>query len=221
MAIDITVNALFESYPDYIAPLFDGVTYAWEVLPRIGDYIRKLLAEKPAGFTEIAPGILAGEGVRIAPTATLEPPCVLGPGTVLRPGAFLRGNVLTGPDCVIGNSSEVKNAVLLRHVEAPHFNYIGDAVLGNFAHTGAGVICSNLKSDKKNVVIRNGDEAYETGLRKCSAILGDHADIGCNCVLNPGTVVGRGTSAYPTTMLRGVYPGGCIVKATRVIVPRA
>ena len=144
---------------------------------------------------------------------------VIGPGTEIRPGAYLRGNVITGPNCVIGNSSELKNAVLLEKVQVPHYNYVGDSILGNFSHMGAGSICSNLKSDGSNVVIR-GDRDYETGLRKVGGILADHADIGCGCVLNPGTVIGKNTSVYPLTALRGVYPADCIVKSTDNVVKR-
>ena len=137
----------------------------------------------------------------------------------MRPGAYIRGSVITGRGCVIGNSSELKNCVLLDGVQAPHYNYIGDSVLGNFAHMGAGSICSNLKSDGHAVVI-HGDKEYETGLRKLGAILADGADIGCGSVLNPGTVVGKNTSVYPLTPLRGVYPSDAIVKGTGTVVPR-
>jgi len=144
---------------------------------------------------------------------------VIGAGTEIRPGAFLRGNVITGENCVIGNSSELKNCVLLDTVQVPHYNYVGDSVLGNHAHMGAGSICSNLKSDGKAVVI-HGDEDYETGLRKIGGILADGADIGCGCVLNPGTVIGKNTSVYPLTALRGVFPEESIVKSVDNVVKR-
>ena len=157
--------------------------------------------------------------MQIANTATILPPAIIGAGTEIRPGAYLRGNVICGYNCVIGNSTELKNVVLLDKVQVPHYNYVGDSVLGNRAHLGGGAICSNLKADGKNVVI-HGDQEYETGLRKIGAILGDHADVGCGCVLNPGTVVGKNTSVYPLTSLRGVYPADCIVKAQKEIVKR-
>jgi len=144
---------------------------------------------------------------------------MIGAGTEIRPGAFLRGNVITGENCVIGNSSELKNCVLLDTVQVPHYNYVGDSVLGNHAHMGAGSICSNLKSDGKAVVI-HGDEDYETGLRKIGGILADGADIGCGCVLNPGTVIGKNTSVYPLTALRGVFPEESIVKSVDNVVKR-
>ena len=168
---------------------------------------------------EIETGILVGRDVKIAPTATIIPPAIIGHGTEIRPGAYLRGNVITGENCVLGNSSEFKNCILLDKVQAPHYNYVGDSVLGNKAHMGAGSICSNLKSDGKAVVI-HGDEDIETGIRKIGGILADGADIGCQCVINPGTVIGKRTSVYPLTALRGVIPADCIVKSMDKIVIR-
>lgn len=219
MIKQVKIPELFDSIPSYLQELFDGCVYPWEVLPKIGPYIKALIADGIDGFTEIAPGVWVGENVQIAPTATIIAPAVIGAGTEIRPGAFLRGNVITGSNCVIGNSTELKNVVLLHKVQVPHYNYVGDSVLGNYSHMGGGAICSNLKSDGKNVVI-HGEQEYETGLRKIGAILGDHADIGCGCVLNPGTVVGKNTSVYPLTSLRGVYPADCIVKAQKEIVKR-
>lgn len=219
MTKQVTISDLFDLIPSYLQGLFDGCTYPWEILPKIGSYMRKLIATGMDGFHEIAPGVWVGENVQISATATIIPPAIIGAGTEIRPGAYLRGNVITGPNCVIGNSTELKNVVLLNKVQVPHYNYVGDSVLGNFSHMGGGAICSNLKSDGKNVVI-HGEKEYETGLRKIGAILGDHADIGCGCVLNPGTVVGKNTSVYPLTSLRGVYPADCIVKAQKEIVKR-
>ena len=210
---------LFACDTPYLAALFHSAEYPWEILPKIQDHIQKLIADIPEGFTEIAEGVWVGRDVYIAPSATILPPAIIGHGTEIRVGAFLRGNVITGENCVIGNSSELKNCVLLNRVQVPHYNYVGDSVLGNYAHMGAGAICSNLKSDGKAVVIR-GEIAYETGLRKVGAILGDHADIGCGCVLNPGTVVGKNTSVYPLNALRGVFPADCIVKSMENVVKR-
>ena len=145
---------------------------------------------------------------------------MIGANTEIRPGAYLRGNVITGPDCVIGNSSELKNTVLMRRAQVPHYNYAGDSILGSRAHMGAGAICSNFKSDGSNVVVR-GDESYATGLRKFGAVLGDGAEIGCGCVLNPGTVIGKNTTVYPLTAVRGVVPAGVIVKsAAETVIKR-
>lgn len=189
------------------------------MLPKIKQYITDLISVGLPNYTIIAPNVLVGENVKIYPTAVIEGPTIIGSGTEIRPGAFLRGNVITGENCVIGNSTEMKNCVLLDGVQVPHYNYVGDSILGNKAHMGAGTVCSNLKTDGKPVVI-HGDEEYETGLRKIGGILGDGADIGCGCVLNPGTIIGKSTSVYPLNSLRGVFPAGCIVKSPSNIVKR-
>lgn len=210
---------LFECETAYLKPLFESCEYPWELLDKIGELAEKLVADGMPGYRLLAEDVLIGEDVTIAPTATIIGPSVIGRGTEIRPGAYIRGNVITGERCVIGNSSELKNCILLNDVQAPHYNYIGDSVLGNHAHLGAGAVCSNLKADGKNVVIR-GDRDYKTERRKVGAILGDGADIGCNSVINPGTVVGKNTSVYPLTSLRGVYPSDCIVKSQKEIVKR-
>lgn len=215
----VKTKELFECKNTYLCELFEDSEYPWEILPQIKDYINKLLDTGLPGYHLIADGVLVGENVKIYPTATIEAPSIIGSGTEIRPGAFLRGSVITGENCVIGNSSELKNCVLLDKVQVPHYNYVGDSVLGNHAHMGAGSICSNLKSDGKPVVI-HGDTDYETGLRKIGAILADDADVGCGCVLNPGTVIGKHTSVYPLTSLRGVVPAGCIVKSQDTIIER-
>jgi len=215
----VKTTELFDVKNPYIKPLFDGKEYPWEILPCIKEYIMSLIEKGIPGYTLLKENVLVGENVKIYDTATIDGPAIFGSGTEIRPGAFIRGSVITGENCVIGNSSELKNAVLLDKVQVPHYNYVGDSVLGNFAHMGAGSICSNLKSDGKNIVI-HGDTEYETGLRKIGGILADHADIGCGCVLNPGTVVGKNTSVYPLTALRGVYPADSIVKSADNIVKR-
>lgn len=189
------------------------------MLPKIKSLAQSLCESGMDGYTLISEGVLVGEGVRIYPNTTIEPPCVIGQGTEIRPGAFLRGGVITGRDCVIGNSCELKNCILLDGVQVPHYNYVGDSVLGNHAHLGAGTVCSNLKNDGKNVVVHGGTD-HETGLRKLGGILGDGANIGCGSVINPGTVVGKNTSAYPLTSLRGTYPPDHIIKSTNDIVKR-
>lgn len=189
------------------------------MLPRIKKFIEILIDTGIDGYTVLSDGVLVGENVRIHPSAVLCPPLVIGAGTEIRTGAFLRGNVVTGEGCVIGNSTEVKNSVLLNGVQLPHYNYVGDSVVGNKVHLGAGAVCSNLKADGRNIVV-HGDEEYPTGLRKLGGILGDGADIGCGCVLNPGTVVGKNTSVYPLTSMRGVYPSDSIVKSTAEVIMR-
>ena len=215
----VKTSELFECKTEYLKPLFEQNEYPWEMLPKIKDFINALIEKGIPGYKKIADGVLVGENVKIYPTTTIEAPAIIGSGTEIRPGAFIRGSVITGENCVIGNSSELKNCILLEKVQVPHYNYVGDSVLGNKAHMGAGSICSNLKSDGKAVVI-HADKDYETGLRKIGGILADGADIGCGCVLNPGTVIGKNTSVYPLTALRGVFPEGCIVKSADNIVKR-
>lgn len=219
MTDTIRTKDLFACQTPYLCDLFDSCDYPWEMLPRLKAYLQTLIENGLSGFAQLAEGIWVGEGVRIAPTATLEGPAIIGAGTEIRPGAYLRGDIITGANCVIGNSTELKHCILLDKVQVPHYNYVGDSVLGNHAHMGAGAVCSNLKADGKPVVVR-GEEEYETGLRKLGGILADGADIGCGCVVNPGTVVGKNTSVYPLTALRGVYPGGCIVKGSKEVVRR-
>ncbi len=219
MKNNIKTAELFECNVPYLKDLFASSEYPWEMLPKIKGYIAALLEEGIPEFTVWKPGVLVGKDVKIAATATIEAPAIVGHGTEIRPGAYIRGNVITGSGCVMGNSSEYKNCILLDKVQTPHYNYIGDSVLGNKAHTGAGTICSNLKSDGKPVVIR-GEENIETGLRKIGGILADGADVGCGCVLNPGTVIGKHTSVYPLTALRGVYPPNSIIKNQTTIVER-
>lgn len=215
----IKTKELYDCQTPFLRELFDASEYPWEILQQLKGYLQNLIDGGLPGFTEIADGVWVGEGVRIAPTATLEGPAVIGAGTEIRPGAYLRGHVIVGENCVIGNSTELKHCVLLDRTQVPHYNYVGDSVLGNHAHMGAGAICSNLKADGKSVVIR-GNKDYETGLRKIGGFLGDSADIGCGCVLNPGTVIGKNTSVYPLTALRGVYPADCIVKDSSRVVKR-
>ena len=210
---------LFDCKVEYIKALFDGCEFPWEMLPKIKEHIKQLIAGDMQGFTKIKDGVYIGKDVTISPFATIEPPAIIGDGCEIRPGAYIRGNVITGKKCVIGNSTEIKNSILLDNVQIPHYNYVGDSILGNFAHMGAGSICSNLKSDKKNVVI-HGEVDYETGLRKIGGILADGADVGCGCVLNPGTVIGKNTSIYPLNSIRGVMPEGCIVKSQENVVKR-
>ena len=215
----VKTKDLYECNVPYLQELFDSCEYPWEMLSQIKGLCAKLLESGIEGFTELKPGVLVGENVTIAETATIIAPAIIGHNTEIRPGAYIRGNVITGSGCVIGNSSEFKNCILLDNVQVPHYNYVGDSVLGNKAHMGAGSICSNLKSDGKNIVI-HGETEIETGLRKIGGILADYADVGCGCVINPGTVIGKKTSVYPLTALRGVIPANCIVKSLDNIVLR-
>lgn len=215
----VKTSELYSHVPSYLSPLFEGTEYPWEILPKIKEYAWELIKNGIEGYTLYTDGVLIGKNVKIYPTATVEPPAIIGADSEVRPGAFIRGSVITGEGCVIGNSSELKNCILLDKVQIPHYNYIGDSILGFKAHTGAGTICSNLKSDGRSVIV-HGDMEYETGLRKLGGILADGADVGCGSVINPGTVIGKNTSVYPLTSLRGVYPANCIVKGTKDVVKR-
>ena len=215
----IETKELFNCEVFYLKELFDSCRYPWEILPKIKEEIKKLILNIPEGFKLLKDGVLVGENVTISDFVTIEAPAVIGHNSVIRPGAYLRGNVITGEKCVLGNSCEYKNCILLNKVQTPHYNYVGDSVLGNGAHLGAGSICSNLKSDEKNVVI-HGKKEYDTNLRKVGAFLGDGADVGSGCVLNPGVIIGKNTSVYPLTALRGVYENDLIVKSQKEFVKR-
>lgn len=217
MSINLKTSSLFECKTPYLNDLFEKSTYPWDMLPKIKEYIVNLIEKGIDGYSLIDHMILVGKDVKIHPSAVIMPPAIIGEGTEIRPGAFIRGSVITGKNCVIGNSTELKNCVLLDGVQVPHYNYVGDSILGNKAHMGAGSICSNLKSDGKPVVI-HADTEIATGIRKIGGILADGADVGCGCVVNPGTVIGKGTRVYPLTSLRGVYPPSSIVKSTNTVV---
>lgn len=191
----------------------------WELLPLIKGYVEKLIKEGIEGFTLLEDGVLVGKDVKIAKTATIIGPTIIGNNVEIRPGAYIRGSVIVGDESVVGNSSELKNAILMKHAQVPHYNYVGDSLIGNFAHMGAASILSNLKSDGKNIII-HGKEEHETGLRKIGGFLGDHADIGCGSVLNPGSVIGKNTQVYPLSMLRGVFPENSIVKSQKKVVKK-
>ena len=186
--------------------------YPFEGVPHIGEIIMKLICTLPKGYTRISDGVYAHKSAKIASTAQIDPLTVIGANTQIRHGAFIRGSALIGDNCVIGNSTEIKNSILFDGVQAPHFNYIGDSILGYKAHIGAGAILSNLKCDKTSVSINLGGEKFYTGLKKLGSILGDNTEVGCNSVLNPGTVTGRGVRIYPLSCVRGVIPAQSIYK---------
>lgn len=212
----IMVTDLFDTSKVYFNELFDGVLYPWSALSKIDDFIS---AFDKREYREYAKGVYIGEGVEIHPSAVIIAPVIIGRGSVIRPSAYIRGSVIIGENCVVGNSTEIKNSILFNNVQVPHYNYVGDSLLGNFSHLGAGTICSNLKADGKSVVVRDR-EGIDTGRRKLGAILGDYANIGCNCVLNPGTVIGKNTAVYPALSIRGILPPNSIVKSNENIVDR-
>ena len=187
----------------------------WEILADLSDLIRawgQTLSRDD--YTEITPGVFLARDVRVSPTATIAGPCIVGAGSEIRSGAFLRGSTLIGRGCVIGNSTEVKNAILFDGVKAPHFNYIGDSILGFGAHLGAGAILSNMRCDGVSIVLRT-TPPISTKRRKLGSVIGDGCEIGCHAVLNPGTILGRGSIVYPLTSVRGVHPEGSRLTGTR------
>jgi len=215
------IAELLDTTHTIAAELFEGKTYPWEVLGEIGDFVKKLgKTLDPAEFDEIEENVWVAKDAKIYPTATIIAPTIIDHGTEVRPGAFVRGNCMVGKDCVIGNSTELKNVVIFDGVQVPHYNYVGDSVLGYKSHMGAGSITSNVKSDKSLVVIKNGDELIPTGRKKVGALLGDFVEVGCNSVLNPGTVVGRNSNIYPVSCVRGVIPANSIYKNAKEIVEK-
>ena len=215
----LTIQELFDLSHSMAGEFLKGFTYPWEALPHIKDEILRLIGTLPKDeYTEVAPQVWVHNSVTIAPTASLTGPAIIGPNTQVRIGAFIRGGVLVGADCVVGNSVELKNVIIFDHVQVPHYNYVGDSILGYSSHMGAGAVTSNIKSDRTNVVVRDGEERFETGLRKMGAILGDSVEIGCNSVLNPGTVIGPGSRVYPLSSVRGVILPRHIYKNSGEIV---
>lgn len=201
--------------------IFSGLTYPWEALPKIKDFILNLGPKLPKDeFEEIKENVWVSKEAVIADSAFIAGPTIICKGTEIRHCAFIRGSVIVGENCVVGNSTELKNAILFNNVQVPHFNYIGDSILGFKAHFGAGSIVSNVKSDKSNVsVLINGNKT-DTGLRKFGAIVADYVEIGCNAVLNPGTIIGRNSNVYPTSMVRGIIGENMIFKAQNNIVKK-
>lgn len=218
--MNIEIANLFDLKKTIAAELFAGKRYPWEVIPEIYDYILRLGAMLPKErFDHHAPNVWIARSASVAPTAALNGPLIVDEGAEIRHCAYIRGAVIVGKDAVVGNSTELKNCVLFDGAQAPHFNYVGDAVLGCGAHMGAGAVTSNVRSDKKNVVI-HAESDFSTGLRKLGAMLGDRAEIGCNSVLNPGTIIGRDSIVYPTSCVRGVVEERHIYKKAGCIVRR-
>ena len=211
----IKVMDLFDLSHTRARGMLAEVAYPWEALDRIGETVLSIGARlDPAVYDHPQEDVWIAKSATVYPTATIIGPCIIGERTEVRPGAFLRGNILVGDEAVVGNSTELKNCILFDGVQVPHYNYVGDSILGHMAHMGAGAITSNVKGDKKNVVV-HGEEDYETGRMKFGTMLGDYAEIGCGSVLNPGTVIGRNTQVYPLSSVRGVIAASCIVKGER------
>lgn len=195
--------------------------YPWELLPHLSECLEELMGRLDGEeFSRWGAGIYVSRYASIAPTAAVYGPCLIEAGAQIRHGAFLRGGVLVGRDAVVGNSCELKNCILFEGAQVPHFNYVGDSILGFHAHLGAGAVTSNVKGDRTPVTVRVGAQHVATGMRKLGAMVGDGAEVGCNAVLNPGTVLGPGARVYPLSSVRGFVPGDAILKADRGIVPK-
>ena len=208
-----TVADLYDLTHTAAAPLLSPCRYPWEALAGIGDFILALGPTLPKEeYDNPAPTVWIARSAKVAPTASITGPCIIGPETEVRHCAFIRGNALVGAGAVVGNSTELKNVILFDKVQVPHYNYVGDSILGYKAHMGAGSITSNVKSDKLPVVVRDGETEVETGRKKVGAMLGDEVEVGCGSVLNPGTVVGKGSHIYPLSSVRGTVPANSIYK---------
>lgn len=205
--------ALFDLSQTAAEPLLTQFEYPWQVLPHISAFILELGSKLPQSeYEQIAPTVWVHRTAHVYPSAYLNGPCIVMAETEIRHGAFIRGNALVGERCVVGNSTELKNVILFNDVQVPHYNYVGDSILGHLAHMGAGSITSNVKSDKTKVIIKSDQVSIETGLKKVGAMIGDRVEIGCNSVLNPGTIIGRQSSIYPLSLVRGVIPADSIYK---------
>ncbi len=216
----IRVKDLYDLSHTRAAEMLAACEYPWQALSRIKETVLAIgQTLDPERYDQPKEGVWIAKSASVAPTASIAAPCIIGENTEVRPGAFLRGSILVGDGCVVGNSTELKNCILFDHVQVPHYNYVGDSILGHLAHMGAGAITSNVKGDHRNVVV-HGEQDYETGCKKFGAMLGDRAEIGCNSVLNPGTIIGRDTQVYPLSSVRGAIPANSIVKNDRGVFPK-
>ena len=217
------ISNLYDLSQTIAAPLFEGAEYPWELLPKIKDFILELQKKLDMNiYEDKGDNVFIAKSAKIYPNANIYGPCIIGEETEVRPGAFIRGNAIVGNNCVVGNSTELKNVILFNNVQVPHYNYVGDSILGYKSHMGAGSITSNVKSDKTLVVVKDKEKGEEiaTGLKKFGAMLGDNVEVGCNSVLNPGTVVGRRSNIYPTSCVRGVVPSDAILKKDGIAYPK-
>lgn len=213
------IEDLYDLKETIAVDIFDGLKFPWEVLPKIKDFIIKLGETLPEDrYERKGENIWIAKSAKVFPSAYIAGPCIIDEDAEVRHCAFIRGSAIVGKGCVVGNSTELKNVILFNKVQVPHYNYVGDSILGFKAHMGAGSITSNVKSDKTLVVVKSDGENIETGLKKFGAMLGDNVEVGCNSVLNPGTVVGRSTNIYPTSCVRGYIPANSIYKDSSNII---
>ena len=216
---NVKINQLYDLSHTAAKNYLTKFTYPWEALKGISEFIITLgKSLSKDEYDNPSENVWVHKTAKVLPTAYLGAPCIIGANTEVRHGAFIRGSALVGENCVVGNSVELKNVILFDNVQTPHYNYVGDSILGYKSHMGAGSITSNVKSDKTNVVVKSGDEKIETGIKKIGAMLGDFVEVGCNSVLNPGTIIGRNSNIYPTSCVRGVIPSDSIYKTGGVIV---
>ena len=214
------IDEIFLSENSIADSFIRNFTYPFEVLPNIKDYIIKLGTSLSDDYLKMAENVWVHKNAHVNNTALIEGPCIIDADAEIRHNAYIRGSVIIGKNCVLGNSCEIKNSIMYDGVQVPHFNYVGDSILGYKSHLGAGSIISNLKADKKNIVIKNNDEIIDTNLRKIGAFLGDFVEVGCNCVLNPGTIIKSNTNIYPLTSVRGIIKENSIVKSMNNIVTK-
>jgi NDP-sugar pyrophosphorylase family protein len=215
------IENLFNLEQTIAKDIFEGVTYPWEVLPKIEEFIISLGKTLDKNeYEEKGENIWIAKSAKVAPTAYIAGPAIIGKNAEIRHCAFIRGKAIVGEGAVVGNSTELKNVILFNKVQVPHYNYVGDSILGYKSHMGAGSITSNVKSDKKLVIVKNDKEQIETGLKKFGAMLGDEVEVGCSSVLNPGTVIGKHTNIYPLSSVRGVVPEHSIYKNQKEIVEK-
>lgn len=218
---EMIVEEMYTLEETIAAKIFEGVTYPWEVLPKIKDFILELGASLPEDeYEKVGEDVWIAKSAKVFPSAYIHGPAIIGKEAEIRHCAFIRGNAIVGEGAVVGNSTELKNVILFNKVQVPHYNYVGDSVLGYKAHMGAGSITSNVKSDKKLVVVKTPEENFETGMKKFGAMLGDEVEVGCGTVLNPGSVVGPHTNIYPLSSVRGYVPAGSIYKRQGEIVEK-
>lgn len=218
---NIKTTDLFDLSKTAAYSLLEKTEYPWDALDMIGDFVLQLGKTLSTDeYYSPFENVWIANDVKISPTSTIIGPAIIDSRTEIRPGAYIRGKVIIGKNCVIGNSCEIKNSIIFDNVQIPHFNYIGDSILGYRAHTGAGAITSNVKSDRTLVCVKDGDKKIETGRKKFGAMIGDGAEIGCNSVLNPGTVIGKNTNVYPLSSVRGVIPADSIYKSSDNIVAK-
>ncbi|MCB5429226.1 UDP-N-acetylglucosamine pyrophosphorylase [Mediterraneibacter faecis] len=217
----LTVKENYSLYQTIAKDIFNGVTYPWEVLPKISNFILELGATLSEDeYEKRGENVWVAKSAKVAPTAFINGPAIIGKDAEVRHCAFIRGNAIVGEGAVVGNSTELKNVILFNKVQVPHYNYVGDSVLGYKSHMGAGSITSNVKSDKKLVVVKAGEEKIETGMKKFGAMLGDEVEVGCGSVLNPGTVVGNHSNIYPLSSVRGFVPANSIYKKQGEVVTK-